>query len=595
MLGSTPRRRIATATLIVLTASIVVVSRGPSAVGGTSGYSGVSSRLQNLTQTTSTAAEHAAHPALALVSAMVPWRHLEPTDQSFDWSTMDANVADARTHGYRLIVRIMAGRAVPSWLLTNHGGPSPSIRLLGTDQNAADYCSWIDVPLPWDQALRAEYVELMQELGRWLRESDGEGGTKGDHVFLVPVAMPSILGTEMVAGYGANVVCPSGRPGEGLNLQDTNRAAWDAVSTQTERRAWVEAAWRDAIGIHMQELPADTGSVIAFGTIFNDQHAASLRVAQLDVAAHPSRLWSMYTNLQPLVRSDGTFGPWRSWCPRCHDVLVAARASGGAVGFQTAAGAANNTIEKFRTAADDALATYDMRFLETQPINVDRYGEYLLTGADPLQRRMQDALLPRGTDTAVACDDTAVGVPTACTATVTDTSSGMAVAPQGSVRWSTGASGTFSAVTCTLGPVSATSAGCSTTYTPSATGAHPITATYEGSADHLGSASSPFTVTVAGSGSGDLTAPTVIITAPADGTTVRKNSRTSVTATASDDVAIDRVVFTVNGTTLCTQRSSPYTCRWLVPKKANVVYTLGATAYDRAGNQASHTITVTSR
>ena len=100
------------------------------------------------------------------------------------------------------------------------------------------------------------------------------------------------------------------------------------------------------------------------------------------------------------------------------------------------------------------------------------------------------------------------------------------------------------------------------------------------------------TLGVSGCGGGSGAEPAPLSTAT-DSATLSVGS--TVTATASDNVAIDRVVFTVNGTTLCTQRSSPYTCRWLVPKKANVHYTIGATVFDSAGNLATHTITVTSR
>jgi hypothetical protein len=110
--------------------------------------------------------------------------------------------------------------------------------------------------------------------------------------------MPSYLGTEMAIGYGQSVTCPAGTEAAGQNLRASNLAAWNAVSTETERRARTEAAWRGAIDIHMQELPAANDSVLAYGHLFLDGQAASLRVAADKVAQYPDRLWSMYTNLQ---------------------------------------------------------------------------------------------------------------------------------------------------------------------------------------------------------------------------------------------------------------------------------------------------------
>ncbi len=458
-------------------------------------FTGVSSRLHSLTTVTPTIAEHAAHPRLAIVSAMAPWRSLEPTDDVFDWTQMDANVEDARAAGYQLIVRLMAGRIAPAWL---RDAGAQHLRLLGTDQNASDYCDWIDVPVPWDPVLAAEYRELLHEVARWLGEPDGAGGVKGDHVALIPVAMPTMQGSEMVLGYGAGAACPAETDGAGSNLAATNRAVWDTVSTESERRALTEAAWRDAIAIHMSELPEATDSVVAYGALFGDGQAASRRIATEVVASYPERLWSMYTNLQPRVRNDGSLGPWREWCPTCHEVILAAIASGGAVGFQTAAGVPNDTLAKFSTAADDALATYGMRFLETQPNVIDRYEAYLLTGTGSLQDRLAAAANPpepRPTQLEVGCEPATVATPTACTAVITDVGGAGATSPGGAdaVTWSaTGpdgfAGGILDPVACTPSGVDAT-ASCSVWYTPTAgsAGTHTITAAYAGDAAHTGS------------------------------------------------------------------------------------------------------------
>ncbi len=359
--------------------------------GSAERYTGVSSRLQSLTAITPTAPEHRDHPELHLVSAMLPWGALEPRDDSFHWRTMDANVADARRHGYRLIVRIMAGRASPSWLAR---GGAATLRLLGTDPNSADHCEWITTPVPWDQVLASEYEELMGALGGWLERPDGSGGRNADHVYLVPVSMPSVLGSEMTIGYGSNEPCPPGTGGAGAPLAATNRAAWDAVSSESQRRRWTEAAWRRAISIHMRQLPADTSSVIAYGALFGDGQAASLRIAGNEVAWYRPRLWSMYTNLQPSVRADGSLGPWSELCRPCHQVILAAMGQGGHVGFQAAGATVNDTARNFRTAIDTALRRYEPSFLETGWQRIDRFEPYLLTGDRAVQARIARAADP---------------------------------------------------------------------------------------------------------------------------------------------------------------------------------------------------------
>jgi len=677
--------------LLLLIAATIALPAIPALAVPT--FTGVSSRTHSLDVVTDTALEHAEHPDLLLVSAMASWKLLEPTDQVFDWAQMDANVEDARAGGYRLILRIMAGRVAPDWL---PAAGAEQLDLLGTDTHAEDYCDRITSTLPWDPVLAQQYRELMHEVGRWLDEPDGAGGRKGDHIYLIPVSMPSYLGTEMVIGYGQSVTCPAGTEAAGQNLRASNLAAWNTVSTEAERRARTEQAWRDAIDIHMQELPAANDSVMAYGHLFLDGQAAALRIAADKVAQYPTRLWSMYTNLQPAVRGDGTLGPWREWCSVCHQTLLTAIRAGGAVGLQTADDAILSTSAKFHAAVEDALASYPIAFLETSHDQVDVHASYLLTDSNPVQQRIADvvdnritstgvtceaatvavgssctatitefgpqplgepggadsvvwsatrpgsfspssctpsgtsgvtscsvtftpspgssgsagvtgtfagdpthfgsagsvslAIAKRATSSAVSCAPTSVvtGRPTTCTATVTDVAAEGSVAPAGSVTWSSSASGTFTPASCSL--VGAPTGSCSVTFTPTVIGTVTVNASYGGGPNHLSSAAAPATLTVAAD-----QPPSVAITSPANNAGVPKAKTVVITANAADDVGVVSVKFFVGGALTCTDTVAPYSCSWAVPKRANVKYTLLATATDTANRTASHSISVTAR
>jgi len=98
-----------------------------------------------------------------------------------------------------------------------------------------------------------------------------------------------------------------------------------------------------------------------------------------------------------------------------------------------------------------------------------------------------------------------------------------------------------------------------------------------------------------GGGGGDTTAPTVSITSPANGATVARRSTVTITATASDNVGVTRVEFSVNGALQCTDTSAPYSCVWNVPNTRNQTYQLQAQAFDAAGNVGTASIQVTSR
>jgi len=91
----------------------------------------------------------------------------------------------------------------------------------------------------------------------------------------------------------------------------------------------------------------------------------------------------------------------------------------------------------------------------------------------------------------------------------------------------------------------------------------------------------------------DVSAPTVAVTAPADGSTVAGN--VSVSASADDNTAVAGVQFLVNGVNLGTEdTTSPYGVSWDTTVLSNGAYTLTARARDAAGNvKTSDPVSVT--
>ncbi|MBJ6727573.1 DUF4082 domain-containing protein [Geomesophilobacter sediminis] len=77
-------------------------------------------------------------------------------------------------------------------------------------------------------------------------------------------------------------------------------------------------------------------------------------------------------------------------------------------------------------------------------------------------------------------------------------------------------------------------------------------------------------------------APTVSITAPANGATA--TGTMSVTANATDNIGVTKVEFYVNGTLAATDTATPYLYSWNTSNLAAGTYTLTAKAYDAAGN-----------
>jgi hypothetical protein len=92
----------------------------------------------------------------------------------------------------------------------------------------------------------------------------------------------------------------------------------------------------------------------------------------------------------------------------------------------------------------------------------------------------------------------------------------------------------------------------------------------------------------------DTTAPTVAISAPAASVTV--SGTATVAMTASDNVAVSKVEFYVNGVLQTATNIAPYFYSWNTSALANGSYTLSAKAYDAAGNvgQSSNVVVTVS-
>ncbi|HLC66215.1 MAG TPA: Ig-like domain-containing protein, partial [Candidatus Nanoarchaeia archaeon] len=84
----------------------------------------------------------------------------------------------------------------------------------------------------------------------------------------------------------------------------------------------------------------------------------------------------------------------------------------------------------------------------------------------------------------------------------------------------------------------------------------------------------------------DNTAPTALITSPANNAVVQRSKIVAITATVRDNVQLSKVEFYVNGKRKCTDSKAPHICKWKVPSKANTPYVLAVKATDKAGNIA---------
>jgi fibronectin type 3 domain-containing protein len=343
------------------------------------------------------APEKTAHPELAIVSVMLRWQKIQPDASTFDWSGLDASLADARDRHYKLIVRIMCGADAPPWLATDPDHPVQTLDLLSNDASNSRWPGEMLVPVPWDPDLVWHYANLMRALNDHLQLPDGAGGTWADHVEFVPVAMPSILSSEMSTGYGSGTYTGVYKGVSGTYDRATvNRTEWDAHATtgttsadkQLSNRNNLEAAWHTAIDVQEANLTV-VPSAIAYGAMLGDGYAAAQRIAASEIPQWGDRLWSMMTNLQPKVRADGSLGPYSEWSAPAAQTITIALQQGGVVGFQTAGNGIIGTAAEMREVIADGISNYNMRFLETTPEATDAFPDLLLSGPNNAQQQLQ--------------------------------------------------------------------------------------------------------------------------------------------------------------------------------------------------------------
>lgn len=85
----------------------------------------------------------------------------------------------------------------------------------------------------------------------------------------------------------------------------------------------------------------------------------------------------------------------------------------------------------------------------------------------------------------------------------------------------------------------------------------------------------------------DTTPPRVTSTNPVNGATVAQGDLLNITAEASDNVGVEKVIFTITDPVtlvLCIDTTAPYSCSWVVPSSQVSSFVVEARAYDATDN-----------
>jgi hypothetical protein len=361
----------------------------PGTTGGASGVSLVTGNDQSPGMKTK-------WPDAKIISVTLRWSQLEPSRGQFSWGNLDASLKDASARNYRVIVRILAGCNTPAWAYSDQQNRVSSVYIIPTDDGYR-ITTGVNVPLPWDPDLLVLYKQMMAGVAAHLQGPDGAGGRLADHVYMIPVAMATSFGSEMVTNFGQGTWAGTynGTYSRSWNRNAINQAAWlkaaPSGSTTAEKldamRKADTQAWLASIDAQESILqPTGIMSSVAYGFAFNSFQTATA-VEAAAVPKYRGRLLTMFTNLQPKVNANGSLGPWGAWCPGCDALVKAAIADGGPVGFQTAV-SMMKTPARIETATNAAIAAYHPRFIETVGCVVSADYGYFFTSSDNVQVRL---------------------------------------------------------------------------------------------------------------------------------------------------------------------------------------------------------------
>jgi len=107
------------------------------------------------------------NPDVDGISLRTGWEHVEPSDGSYDWSYLDAEIAKAKNAGKKVLIRVIdSGTNIPAWVIAESkaaGEPTFSFKI--SDPYASHNGKVITQPVFWAPTLLANKAKLMAAFG----------------------------------------------------------------------------------------------------------------------------------------------------------------------------------------------------------------------------------------------------------------------------------------------------------------------------------------------------------------------------------------------------------------------------------------------
>lgn len=103
-------------------------------------------------------------PGVDGMAMVLDWSAVNPGNGTYDFSTVDWQLREAKTHHLPIELVIRAGRSVPAWLLG-----ATSLHLAYAPHAGKGKCSPVDMPPPWEDAYQTAFRRVLDTTAAYLK------------------------------------------------------------------------------------------------------------------------------------------------------------------------------------------------------------------------------------------------------------------------------------------------------------------------------------------------------------------------------------------------------------------------------------------
>ena len=110
-------------------------------------------------------------PGVDGIYVRLVWEAIEPRPGSYDWTTLDREVARALAAGKKLSLGVRSGFFAPPWL-SQQGVPHGAF-FVGPHGGTRGRCETVHIPVPWSPLYQEAYARMIHALAQHLRARRG--------------------------------------------------------------------------------------------------------------------------------------------------------------------------------------------------------------------------------------------------------------------------------------------------------------------------------------------------------------------------------------------------------------------------------------